>query len=102
MIDDMETLVSAIQAERERHENLAPRWRVFNIVCKCGHIGQKVSVRGEFERHVDEAIAVVTMHVVGEQVWNEAAEAIADWMWNNPSPSGIPHDPPRNPYEVTP
>ncbi len=32
-------------------------------------------------------------------VWEEAAEAISEWMWNNPSPSGIPHDPPRNPYD---
>lgn len=33
------------------------------------------------------------------QVWDEAAEAVADWMSNNPSPSGIPQDPPRNPYD---
>lgn len=33
------------------------------------------------------------------KVWEEASEAISDWMWNNPSPSGIPVDPPRNPYE---
>ncbi|WP_330473792.1 hypothetical protein [Terrabacter sp. C0L_2] len=32
------------------------------------------------------------------EAWDEAAEATAEWMWNNPSPSGIPHDPPRNPY----
>jgi hypothetical protein len=32
------------------------------------------------------------------EAWDEAAEATAEWMANNPSPSGIPHDPPRNPY----
>lgn len=32
------------------------------------------------------------------EAWDEAAEATADWMANNPSPSGIPHDPPSNPY----
>ena len=35
---------------------------------------------------------------IAARVWDEAAEAVADWMSNNPSPSGIPHDPPRNPY----
>lgn len=32
-------------------------------------------------------------------VWDEAAEATADWMASNPSPAGIPQDPPRNPYD---
>lgn len=36
-----------------------------------------------------------------EQAWDDSAEATADWMSNNPSPSGVPHDPPRNPYEET-
>lgn len=35
-----------------------------------------------------------------KEAWDEAAEATSEWMWNNPSPSGIHHDPPRNPYEV--
>lgn len=34
-------------------------------------------------------------------VWDEAAEATADWMARNPSPAGIPHDPPPNPYGAT-
>lgn len=33
------------------------------------------------------------------EVWDEAVDATFDWMVNNPSPAGIPHDPPRNPYE---
>lgn len=32
------------------------------------------------------------------QTWDEAAEATAEWMATNPGPSGIPADPPRNPY----
>lgn len=31
--------------------------------------------------------------------WSEGAEATAEWMANNPGPSGIPIDPPSNPYE---
>lgn len=34
-----------------------------------------------------------------QQVWDNCAEAYSDWMWNNPTPAGIPIDPPRNPYE---
>lgn len=30
--------------------------------------------------------------------WDEAVEQTAEWAANNPSPAGIPHDPPRNPY----
>lgn len=30
--------------------------------------------------------------------WDESAEATAEWMAHNPRPSGVPHDPPRNPY----
>lgn len=30
--------------------------------------------------------------------WDEGAEATADWMSNNPAPSGIPVDPPNNPH----
>lgn len=37
----------------------------------------------------DEAVA---------RAWDEGAEATADWMANNPGPSGTPRDPPRNPY----
>lgn len=33
------------------------------------------------------------------EVWDEAAEATAEWMATNPGPSGIGSDPPRNPYE---
>lgn len=33
--------------------------------------------------------------------WEEGAEATAEWISNNPGPSGIPADPPRNPYEAT-
>lgn len=32
-------------------------------------------------------------------VTTPVAEATAEWMANNPSPAGIPQDPPRNPYE---
>lgn len=34
------------------------------------------------------------------QTWEESAEATADWMSNNPGPTGIPHDPPSNPYDA--
>ncbi len=50
----------------------------------------------QIERDGDHAGTTVT----AEQAWDEAAEATADWMSNNPSPSGIPHDPPSNPYRV--
>lgn len=33
------------------------------------------------------------------EAWDEAAEATSEWMWSNPGPSGIPSDPPRNPYD---
>jgi hypothetical protein len=33
------------------------------------------------------------------QAWDDSAEATADWMAHNPGPSGIPADPPRNPYD---
>jgi len=33
------------------------------------------------------------------EIWDECAEAYSEWMWNNPGPSGVPSDPPRNPYE---
>ena len=36
------------------------------------------------------------------EVWVESAEATAEWMANNPGPSGIPSDPPTNPYEQAP
>jgi hypothetical protein len=32
------------------------------------------------------------------EIWDESAEETAEWMSNNPSPSGIPHDPPTNPH----
>lgn len=35
------------------------------------------------------------------EAWDEAAEATAEWMANNPSPAGVPIDPPRNPYRAT-
>lgn len=35
-----------------------------------------------------------------ERVWDEGAEATIEWMANNPSPTGVPHDPPINPYRM--
>lgn len=35
------------------------------------------------------------------QAWEEGAEATLEWVANNPGSTGIPHDPPSNPYEVT-
>lgn len=32
------------------------------------------------------------------EVWEEGFEAAADWIANNPGPSGNPLDPPRSPY----
>jgi hypothetical protein len=54
---EKDALVAVIKAERERHRDLSGEQMVFNVRCTCGHIGQQVSVRGEFERHVDEAVA---------------------------------------------
>lgn len=31
--------------------------------------------------------------------WDEGFEASFEWVANNPGPSGIPHDPPRNPHD---
>lgn len=50
-------LINVIRTERERHENLAPKRQVFNIVCSCGYITDHVSVRGEWEAHLDEEMA---------------------------------------------
>lgn len=33
------------------------------------------------------------------EVWDEASHDTAEWLANNPGPTGIPHDPPINPYE---
>lgn len=33
------------------------------------------------------------------EAWYDAAEQTADWMASNPGPSGIPRDPPTNPYD---
>ena len=49
-------------------------------------------------RAVLDAVAPAIAARAKAEAWDEAAEAVSDWMWNNPSPSGIPHDPPRNPY----
>lgn len=57
----VETLTAIISAERKRHHNYGPSQMVFNVRCKCGHIGQQVSVSGEFEKHVDEAIAAAVL-----------------------------------------
>lgn len=32
------------------------------------------------------------------ELWDQVAEATAEWIVNNPGPSGIPIDPPQNPY----
>jgi hypothetical protein len=34
------------------------------------------------------------------RAWDQGAEATAEWTANNPGPSGVPHDPPSNPYEA--
>jgi hypothetical protein len=70
-------------------------------LCDCG------SVSGCHDTKTRKAlIALLTEHpadadleAAKAEAWDEAAEAVADWMSNNPSPSGIPHDPPRNPYD---
>jgi hypothetical protein len=46
---------------------------------------------------LDEATEWVNSVMAG--AWDEAAEATAEWMSNNPTPAGVPVDPPRNPYE---
>lgn len=53
---------------------------------------------GEMARAVLDAIAPAIAARAKADAWDEAAEATADWMWNNPGPSGIPTDPPQNPY----
>lgn len=45
-----------------------------------------------------EAVLDAVAADVAARAWDEAAEAVADWMSINPGPSGIPHDPPANPY----
>ena len=49
------------------------------------------TVEATFEKYADEARA---------DAWDEAAEATPEWMANNPSPAGVPIDPPRNPYRA--
>lgn len=80
---------------------------------------REVAELGEVIRGLNDHIAellgidptdpmAIAAHVLGStwlcndraRVWDEAAEATADWMANNPSPSGIPVDPPRNPYKA--
>ena len=56
---------------------------------------------GDAVQHALAAVAPAIVARAKAEAWDEAAESVTDWMWNNPSPSGIPHDPPRNPYEVT-
>lgn len=55
-------------------------------------------------RHADDISAALTspgtaLAKVRAEAWREGAESTAEWMANNPGPSGIPHDPPTNPYE---
>ena len=37
---------------------------------------------------------------VKSDAWDEGAEQTTEWMANNPGPTGIPHDPPANPYRT--
>lgn len=41
-------------AEILRHEHIG---RLFNIACKCGYRGDKVSTRYEFQEHVAKSLA---------------------------------------------
>lgn len=68
------------------------------------------SLRGETDgpnspRHAwhlaDEVLDSDWLRNLKADLWDEAAEATAEWVANNPYPSGIPVDPPRNPYRVT-
>lgn len=34
------------------------------------------------------------------EAWDEGFEAGSEFTAHNPGPSGIPHDPPRNPYDT--
>lgn len=59
----------------------------------------------EYEPHRDAARAFMALAdaeaaTARAEGWDEGAEATADWMANNPSPAGIPQDPPMNPYRV--
>jgi hypothetical protein len=57
--------------------------------------------RPECDQFVEPLLPVVERLLAeqGTQAWQESAEATADWMATNPGPSGIPHDPPTNPYD---
>lgn len=43
-----------------------------------------------------------TMRAANAEAWEEGFEAAATWRKNNPGPSGIPLDPPLNPYSENP
>jgi hypothetical protein len=67
----MSALTELILAEVQRHEAQPS----FNLRCKCGHIGTTVSRRGDFERHLSEAL-VTALTAVGltDTSVKEAAE----------------------------
>jgi hypothetical protein len=56
-VADKTALIEVIRTEREKHESQSAQRQCFNVRCSCGHIGTTVSRRGEFEEHVDEAVA---------------------------------------------
>lgn len=63
---DKATLVEVIRTERKKHESQSAQRQCFNVRCSCGHIGITVSRVGEFEEHVDEAVADAVLSYLGE------------------------------------
>ena len=59
----------------------------------------------KYQRQGDNLLAK-EKHDVTDQIkalqaaaWEEAVDAMGNWYANNPTPAGVPVDPPRNPYE---
>lgn len=79
----------------DHHEDDSP-W-VVSMDGRLYHGGFEQPLETPFRNGED--LEEYNLRLAKRDAWNEASESVSDWMWNNPSPDGTPHDPPTNPYE---
>lgn len=77
----------------------------YTLDCVCGKFSCNPKLDGAevFNEHVARASArqileSEAMRQIKSRTWAEGFEDSVDWISNNPTPAGIPMDPPLNPY----
>jgi hypothetical protein len=103
LVEERSTAIAEEHAESERWNRLVTdlRDRLDSATANVTIARQQAI---DAEVRLAEVQARLDLYVSGpigkvlEAVWDDAAEATAEWTANNPGPGGVPHDPPRNPF----